>query len=320
MARLFGTDGIRGVAGEDLTADLAFRLGQALGVVMTEKKMDRKVLIGGDTRISGPMLEAALSAGLMSTGIDVHIVGVAPTPVIAFLTRHLNYPIGCVTSASHNPIEDNGIKFFDHRGMKIEDKLEERLEDLLEADEIETPMVTGESIGRRKEVRGLVDEYVRAIAEIGQDKISGMSIVIDAAFGAASAVAPALFTLLGVRVTPMNSFPDGSRINVECGATHPGPLAERTKNIGADMGVALDGDADRAILADENGRIVDGDQILAMWGLHLLRKMLFPPTRWSEQFSATKDSKWLSKPRAANFFVRRSATNTCSGTCRSPAR
>jgi len=222
------------------------------------------------------MLESAIAAGLMSVGCDVHLAGIVPTATIAFLTRHLGFPLGCVISASHNPIEDNGIKFFDSRGMKVEDEIEDRLEDLLEADDLEMPMVTGEDIGRRHDARTAVDEYVRHLADIGQDKIAGLHIVIDAAFGAASALAPAVFTLLGARVTPFNCYPDGSRINVNCGATHPEALQAKVVETGADLGIALDGDADRAILVDEKGDVVDGDQILAMWGLHLLRNKSLP--------------------------------------------
>ena len=146
MARLFGTDGIRGVAGENLTAELAFRLGEATGVLIDRNRWAKKVFIGSDSRLSGPMLESALSSGLMSTGVDVHIVGVTPTPVIAFLTRHLDFQLGCVISASHNPIEDNGIKFFDNRGMKVEDSVEESLEELL-ADKSQPAQATGEDVG-----------------------------------------------------------------------------------------------------------------------------------------------------------------------------
>jgi phosphoglucosamine mutase len=276
MARLFGTDGIRGVAGDSLTADLAFRLGQAVGILIAEKRWERKVLIGGDSRVSGPMLESAVSAGLMSTGCDVHFVGITPTPVIAFLTRHLGFPLGCVISASHNPIEDNGIKFFDRRGMKVEDAIEERMEAMLLADGLKIPKVVGEDIGVRHDARTAVDEYVRHLSDICQDKIRGLYIVVDGAFGAASAIAPAVFTIQGARVVPFNCQADGSRINVNCGATHPEALQQKVREVGADMGIALDGDADRAILVDEKGQVVDGDQVLAMWGRHLLRKKMLP--------------------------------------------
>jgi phosphoglucosamine mutase len=276
MTRYFGTDGIRGVAGEDLKAELAFRLGEAVGFLMGEAGWERKVLIGGDSRISTPMLESALAAGLMSTGVDACLGGLLPTPVVAFLTRHLGFPLGCVISASHNPIEDNGIKFFSGKGMKVEEAIEEKLEDLLESDDFERPQVTGEAVGRPHDYQRAADEYVRFLSDILQGKIGGIKVVVDAAFGAASTLAPSVFTLLGSRVIPFNCLADGSRINVGCGATHPEPLAAKVREVGADLGIALDGDADRAILVDEKGQIVDGDQVLAMWGLHLLRKKALP--------------------------------------------
>jgi phosphoglucosamine mutase len=284
MARLFGTDGIRGVAGRDLTAELAFHLGESTGMLIDENGWDRKVIIGGDSRISGPMLESALASGLMSRGIDVHLAGIAPTPAIAFLTKHMGFPLGCVISASHNPIEDNGIKFFDSRGMKADDEVEDRLEALLEkkpskkktAVGSETGFVTGEKIGRRYDAKRAIDEYVKFLNAIVLDKIQGLSVVIDGAFGAASAIAPAIFSILGTRVVPYNCQPDGSRINVKCGATHPEGLQLKVREMKADIGIALDGDADRAILVDEKGQVIDGDQVLAMWGRHLLRKNALP--------------------------------------------
>lgn len=276
MGRLFGTDGIRGIAGEDLTADLVFRLGQAAGIVLSGTNAARKVLVGCDSRISGPMLESALSAGLMATGFNVFNLGIVPTPVLAFLTKQLGFPLGCVISASHNPIEDNGIKFIDHRGMKVEDEVEETLEDLLESNGFNDAQVTGNLIGQKHDFRKAVDEYVKYLSSLGSDKISGLNIVVDAAFGAASIIAPAAYTLLGARVTPLNCQPDGSRINVNCGATNTQLLKNKVIESRADLGIALDGDADRAILVDEQGQIIDGDQILAMWGLHLLRKKALP--------------------------------------------
>jgi len=272
MARLFGTDGIRGVAGKDLTAEFAFRLGEAVGALYREKKWENRLLVGRDSRLSGPMLEAAITAGAMSMGCDVHILGIAPTPVVAFLTRDFNFPLGCVISASHNPIEDNGIKFFDNRGMKVEDGIEERLEALLEPGAFKRKGITGDKVGKRLDVGTSVDQYVRFLADVCQDRIGGLSAVVDAACGAASAVAPAVFRLLGVNVTPLNCIPDGLRINVQCGATNISACRDMVLSTRADFGIALDGDADRAILIDEEGQIVDGDQILAMWGIYLLGK------------------------------------------------
>jgi len=277
MPKLFGTDGIRGVAGKDITADLALRLGKAVGDLIIEKNWSKKLLIGRDSRLSGPMLESALISGAMSKGIHVDVLGIVPTPVVAFLTREFEYPLGCVISASHNPIEDNGIKFFDNRGMKVPDEIETRLEQLLESESgIENP-ATGTAVGGKFESATKVDEYVKHLMDIGQDKISGLKIVVDAAYGAACMLAPSVFTLLGVQVIPMNCIADGGRINVNCGATNVGLLRDMVVKTGSDMGVALDGDADRAILIDENGKTIDGDQILAMWGLHLLRNNALQP-------------------------------------------
>ncbi len=275
MARLFGTDGIRGIAGKDLTADLAFRLGQAVGDLLIEEKWKRRILIGRDSRLSGPMLEAAISAGLMSAGCDVHAVEIAPTPAVAFLTRHMEFSLGCVISASHNPIEDNGIKFFDRKGMKVSDEIEERIEELL-TDDRERPMVVGETVGKRVKATSAMQEYVKHLTSIGQDRLQGLTIVIDSAFGAACGLATSIFTLLGADVIPLNGEPDGARINVDCGATNPQACSERVVQIGADMGIALDGDADRAIFVDEKGKVVDGDQVLAMWGIHLLKQDALP--------------------------------------------
>jgi len=277
MPKLFGTDGIRGVAGKDITADLALRLGKAVGDLIIEKNWSKKLLIGRDSRLSGPMLESALISGAMSKGIHVDVLGIVPTPVVAYLTREFKYPLGCVISASHNPIEDNGIKFFDNRGMKVPDEIETRLEQLLESESgIENP-ATGTAVGGKFESAMKVDEYVKHLMDIGQDKISGLKIVVDAAYGAACMLAPSVFTLLGVQVIPMNCIADGARINVNCGATNVGLLRDMVVKTGSDMGVALDGDADRAILVDETGKTIDGDQILAMWGLHLLRKNALQP-------------------------------------------
>lgn len=276
MGRLFGTDGIRGVAGKDLTAELAFRVGEAVGVLLAERDLERKILVGRDSRLSGPMLESALSAGLMSTGCTVHCVGIVPTPVVAFLTRYLGFPLGCVISASHNPIEDNGIKFFDMGGMKVADGIEDRIEELLQPGAFERGKVSGEEIGDRIFSSSVVDVYVKYLVSIGQDRLTGLKLVMDAAYGAGCSLGTSVFAILGAEVTPMNAQPDGSRINVDCGSTNPADCAARVVELQADMGVALDGDADRAIFIDEKGQIVDGDQVLAMWGLHLLKMDALP--------------------------------------------
>jgi phosphoglucosamine mutase len=276
MARYFGTDGIRGIAGVDLTAEFSFHLGEAVGELYRQKRWDKKIIIGRDSRISGPMIESALTAGLMAAGIDVHIIGIAPTPVIAYLTKFLSFPLGCVISASHNPIEDNGIKFFNNKGMKIDDALQDKIEELLKPGAFSRPKLSGLQIGARHECSTRVDEYVRFLRDLGQDNLSGMKIVLDAAYGAGYTIGPSIFRLLGAMVTPLNCVADGERINVDCGATNIKMGRDIVMKSGSDMGVALDGDADRAILVDEKGNMIDGDQMLAMWGIHLLKKGALP--------------------------------------------
>ncbi|HEX9746454.1 MAG TPA: phosphoglucosamine mutase [bacterium] len=276
MPKLFGTDGIRGVAGTELSAELAFKLGCAVAHLIRDNGWDRKIIMGRDSRISGPMLHSSLAAGLNAGGINVDNLSLAPTPVVAFLTRYLKYPLGCVISASHNPIEDNGIKFFNSRGMKVEDEIEEQIEKLLEPDAFELPVLTGTDIGTQESVGNLIHEYVTHILHIGSQDLVGMRIVVDAAYGAASTLAPSIFTLLGCQVFPINCQPDGRKINVQCGATNPKSLKDKIVGVAAELGVALDGDADRAIMLDENGDVVDGDQILAMWAKYLLENNQLP--------------------------------------------
>lgn len=265
MGRLFGTDGVRGIANRDLTPELAFSLGRAAVRALAGEDPPR-VVLGRDTRASGEMLEAALAAGICSAGGDVLRVGVVPTPAVAFLTVDLRARAGAVISASHNPPEDNGIKFFSAEGMKLADELERRIEALVE--EEDGPRPEGGAVGRiLPEMREGQDRYLDHLAEAVGGGLGGLSVVVDCANGAAFRLAPALLERLGAEVHAIHDAPDGANINVGCGATNPEVVAEAVRRFGADAGVALDGDADRAVLADARGSIVDGDQILAACAL-----------------------------------------------------
>ena len=259
MGRLFGTDGVRGVAGTDLTRDLAFGLGRAAVVVLGRHGEGRPTfLVGRDTRRSGEWLEAALSDGIRSAGGDVILAGVEPTPAIAFLTIELGASSGVVISASHNPPEDNGIKFFSRDGTKLSDELEDEIEALL----VESPVPAAEP-GSVDTSEGGRERYVEHLVASADATLDGMSVVVDCANGAASAFAPELLRRLGADVHPIFDRPDGDNINVGCGALHPEVVAAEVVRLGADAGVAHDGDADRALFADARGNVIDGDQVLA---------------------------------------------------------
>jgi len=259
--KYFGTDGIRGRVGEaPITPDFMLRLGWAAGKVFRERGKS-KILIGKDTRISGYMFEAALEAGLVAAGADVRLLGPMPTPGIAYLTRTFHAQAGIVISASHNPFDDNGIKFFSGEGKKLPDDVEHAIEEKLEE-----PMVTVPSAQLGKAVRidgarGRYIEFCKSTVPLGMD-LSGLHIVVDAANGACYNTAPDVFDELGARVTRIGVEPDGYNINHECGSTHPQKLQEKVRATGADLGIALDGDGDRLIMVDGNGDVVDGDELL----------------------------------------------------------
>jgi phosphoglucosamine mutase len=262
MAKLFGTDGVRGVANRDLTPELAFALGRAAVSALGDGRPT--IVIGRDTRASGEMLEAAFAAGVCSAGGDVVRAGVIPTPGVAFLTAELGATAGVVVSASHNPPEDNGIKFFGAGGRKLPDAAEAEIERrvLQGGDGGERPQ--GGAVGRIRDQRdGVAGRYLAHLADAAEGTLDGMRVVVDCAHGAASELAPELLGKLGAEVHAIGNAPDGTNINVGCGATHPEVVAEAVVELGADAGVAHDGDADRAILVDAEGRIVDGDHILA---------------------------------------------------------
>jgi phosphoglucosamine mutase len=259
MGRLFGTDGVRGRFGRDLTIELARELGRAAVVVLSRyERQPPSFVIGRDTRASGEPLEAALAEGITAAGGDAYLVGVEPTPAIAFLTPALDAGSGIVISASHNPPEDNGIKFFGPFGFKLSDELE---------DEIEAEVTRGgggiDREGRVLDVPPDAPDYVEHVVAAAECRLDGMRVVVDCANGAASWVAPEALRRLGADVFPIFADPDGTNINVGCGALHPEVVAGAVRTAGADVGVAHDGDADRALFADAEGRVIDGDQVLA---------------------------------------------------------
>ncbi len=260
MGRLFGTDGVRGEFGRDLTTDLARELGRAAVIVLRRYGPERpSFVVGRDTRSHGKTLEDALVDGICSVGADVYLAGVQPTPAVAFLTTNLGAGSGVVISASHNPPEDNGIKFFGPLGFKLSDEIE---------DEIEAELANGgdgrpERAGRTGPLPGGDRPYVDHLKKAAETRLDGLRIVVDCANGAASEVAPDVLRELGAEVLPIFHEPDGPNINVGCGALHPDVMAGAVKAQGADAGVAHDGDADRALFADADGNVIDGDQVLA---------------------------------------------------------
>lgn len=265
MARLFGTDGVRGIANADLTPELAFRIGRAgAAIVARDRAEAQPIVVGRDTRVSGPMLEAAIVAGITSTGRNVVQVGVIPTPGVAALTLLTHAAAGVMISASHNPVEDNGIKFFGADGFKLSDAVEDEIEANL--DYAHLPRPTGAGVGRSAVRPELADAYFATLVEAGAD-LHGLTIVVDAAFGAAYAVGPRALAQLGATVIAINAADDGARINVRCGATHLTMLAQTVKNealrrAGPVVGVAFDGDADRALFVDETGAVLSGDHTM----------------------------------------------------------
>ena len=269
MGRLFGTDGVRGIANEELTVELAFKLGQAGAYVLTDETKKPKFIIGKDTRISGDMLESALAAGLCSVGAEVIIVGVIPTPAVAYLTRFYNADAGIVISASHNPMEYNGIKFFNNKGFKLSDEIEEKIESLILDNSDEIKLLVGENIGRIVYKNDGVNDYKEFAKSTISTKLDGMKIAVDCANGASSVTAKNVLEDLGAEVFVINDTPNGVNINKNCGSTHMEQLCEHVKKVGADIGIAFDGDADRVLATDENGNIVDGDKIMAICALDM---------------------------------------------------
>ncbi len=265
MERMFGTDGVRGVANTELSAGLALDLGAAGAYVLTKQCAHKPtILVGRDTRLSGEMIANAMMAGICSVGADAIDVGVVPTPAIAYLTRHLKADAGVVISASHNPMEFNGIKFFNGEGFKLSDSLEDEIEDIIRGGMKKVSFPEGREVGRIFHDENAVEEYITFMEEIMPIDLTGLKIVADCAEGASYVTSPRVLRDLGADVIAIHADPDGTNINLSCGSTHMEELTERVVEEGADVGLAFDGDADRLLVCDENGHLVDGDQVMAM--------------------------------------------------------
>lgn len=266
MGRLFGTDGARGIAGGELTADLAMKIGASAAYVLGESKKI-KVIVGIDTRYSGNMLACAVNAGLLSMGADVIFVGVVPTPAVSFLVTHLKADMGVMISASHNPAKYNGIKLFNNKGYKLADEIEEKIEYYILDEKL--PECT--NIGRYERDENLKNKYINFLCTLAND-YNGLKVVVDCANGSASATAPTLFEKLNVNAEIIFDNPDGVNINDNCGSTHLDALISKVKETGADLGIAYDGDADRCLLVTNDGDVIDGDYVLAICGKYLKEK------------------------------------------------
>ncbi|MBC5806321.1 MAG: phosphoglucosamine mutase [Candidatus Eremiobacter antarcticus] len=274
MNKLFGTDGVRGVANEFLTPELAFALGRAGGYVLAQHGARRPVIVGRDTRRSGPMLEQALTAGICSIGLDVWTLGVVPTPGVAYLTRHLNAAAGVMISASHNAIEDNGIKFFASDGCKLSDALEDEIAAKVD-DGSKLPRPTGMLVGNIVDRRRVVNAYLEHCCSLGVP-LEGKTVVLDAAHGAAYDIAPKVFARLGARVVRLHCTANSKKINVRCGSTDLTAIRATVAQHPGSIGVAFDGDADRALFIDEEGQELTGDHVLAMCAKKLLSQDALP--------------------------------------------
>ncbi|HXX75937.1 MAG TPA: phosphoglucosamine mutase [Nitrospiraceae bacterium] len=275
MRKLFGTDGVRGVANlEPMTSETAMQLGRAAAHLFMRRAGRHRIVIGKDTRVSGYMLESALTSGICSMGVDVLLVGPMPTPAIAFLTRSLRADAGVMISASHNPYQDNGIKFFSNDGLKLPDEMEARIEQLIVSNEISHLRPTADAIGkafRIDDAEGRYIEFVKRSLPKDLD-FQGITLVVDCAHGAAYKVAPAILRELGATVKVIGNSPDGMNINAGCGAVHPELVQKAVLEHGAHVGIALDGDADRAMFVCEKGNVINGDHIMAALGIDLHRQ------------------------------------------------
>jgi phosphoglucosamine mutase len=274
--KLFGTDGVRGKANQfPMTPEVALSLGRAMAHLFRKKgSAHPRVVIGKDTRRSGYMIENAIASGVCSAGADAIFLGPLPTPGIAFITTAMRADAGVVISASHNPFEDNGIKFFDHTGFKLPDDLERQLEALIQSDTLQKDAPTGDEIGKAYRVEDAPGRYIEFLKSTFPRDLSleGFKIVVDCAHGAAYRVAPTIFEELGASATAIGVSPDGVNINQEAGALHPQAVAKKVKETGAQLGIALDGDADRVVLCDEKGEVVDGDMLLALAAREMKQK------------------------------------------------
>lgn len=266
MGRLFGTDGVRGIANKDLTNELAMKIGSAAATVLLEESKSAKptVLIGKDTRASGDMLEAALTAGLCSVGCNVLSVGVVPTPAVAYLVGQYQCEAGIMISASHNPCEYNGIKIFQKTGYKLDDSIEDEIEQIILNNSREPSIKIGGDVGNRLFCKTAVNDYIEHVVSTTNVRFDGLSIALDCANGSASVCAKEIFTRLGAKCLMLSDTPDGTNINNNCGSTHPEELMKFVRDAKLDLGLAFDGDADRMLAVDENGILVDGDKVIAI--------------------------------------------------------
>lgn len=269
MDRMFGTDGVRGIANTELTAQIAYSLGRAGAYVLTEGAHKPKILVAKDTRISGDMLESALVAGILSVGAEAVILGVVPTPAVAYLTRKYNADAGVMISASHNPVEYNGIKFFNNKGYKLSDELEDEIQRVIESNFEKVPSPIGIDLGREIIEVAALDDYTEFAKQTIPYNLKGMKIALDCANGASYKSAVKAFRDLGADVFVINDNPDGTNINKNCGSTHPEELMDYVVKKGCDLGFAFDGDADRCLAVDEKGRLVNGDFILMLCANYL---------------------------------------------------
>jgi phosphoglucosamine mutase len=273
--KLFGTDGIRGIANEKLTPELAFSLGQAAGRLLVEQGLTPKAVLGQDTRRSGAMLGASLASGLCSVGVDVLTLGVVPTPTVSYVARTGDFGLGGIISASHNPAPDNGIKFVGHDGKKLPDETELRMEALMEEPISVRP--TGGEVGLLESSREAVEGYLAYLVQIVPERLEGLKVVVDSAHGAAYELGPEVLRRLGAEVIVVGAEPDGMNINAEGGATKPENVQELTVKHGAHIGVAFDGDADRAVFSDDKGHLINGDRTIGIWSAHWQAQGLLDP-------------------------------------------
>lgn len=268
MTRLFGTDGVRGIANQKLTPKLCYDIGRAAAFVLTKNKKG-KVLVGRDTRLSGDLVESALIAGFMSLGLDVDVAGVIPTPGVAYLTRTGDYLCGVSISASHNPFEYNGIKFFSSDGLKLDDSLEDDIEEKVLSTTKIYKDVTGDQVGRVNRSHEFTEKYISYLKGLTDERFDGFEVAVDAGNGAQSFIAEEVLKSYGARVKIINNEPNGKNINDKCGSTNPKLIEELVKKENSHIGMSFDGDADRIIAVDEEGKIVDGDHILAIVATYL---------------------------------------------------
>lgn len=269
MSRLFGTDGVRGIANTELTAELAYNLGRAGAYVLTEGTHKPKIIVGKDTRISGDMLEAALVAGILSVGAEAICIGVIPTPAVAHLTREYGADAGVMISASHNPVEYNGIKFFDDKGYKLSDELEDEIQKIIENNFQGVTSPVGIQLGRKTREKAALDDYIEFAKNTVGVSLEGLRVALDCANGAAYEAAVEAFRNLGAEVLVINDNPDGTNINENCGSTHPEELMDYVIRKKCDLGFAFDGDADRCLAVDEKGNLIHGDFILTICAKYL---------------------------------------------------